>query len=221
MRKGMIWIVFFSFIWFLAFGYKAELYAQQGSKKTVAVLTMNARSGVSQSGVQTLSDRLRTELVNTGVFDVLERGQMDAILGEQGFNLQGCTSSECAVEAGKLLGVQQMVAGDIGKIGEVITIDIRVFDVSSGKIVGAHISDYEGNVSGLLGLMKTTARKIAGIEEKQEEGGGFPWLWVGLGVVAAGGAAAVLLGGSSTPTDDGGGPAPTNDLPDPNWPPGN
>ena len=214
----MVWIVFFSFIWFLAFSYKADLHAQEKEKDTIAVLNMNARAGVSQSGVQTLSDRLRTELVNTGAFTVLERGQMDAILGEQGFNLQGCTSSECAVEAGKLLGVQLMVAGDVGKIGDVITIDIRVFNVSSGKITGAYIEDYEGDVAGLLGLMKSIAKKIAGVEEKQESGG-FPWLWVGLGVVAAGGAAAVLLGGSSTTTDDGGGPEPTNDLPDPSWPP--
>ena len=83
MKKCITWIVFFSFCSFILFGNTSLLYAQQKSKQTIAVLNMEARGGVSTSGAQTLSDRLRSELVNLGVLTVLERGQMYSILQEQ------------------------------------------------------------------------------------------------------------------------------------------
>jgi hypothetical protein len=59
---------------------------------------------------------------------------MNEILKEQGFQMTGCTSSECAVEAGKILNVAKMVGGSIGKIGTTYTLDLRIIDVATGKI---------------------------------------------------------------------------------------
>ena len=75
---------------------------------TIAVLDFDG-NGVSQSETRTLTNRLRDELFKTGVYIVLERGKMDDVLKEQGFQQTGCVTSECAVEVGNMLGVQQMV----------------------------------------------------------------------------------------------------------------
>ena len=45
-----------------------------------------------------LSNRLGSELYQSGYFIVLERQKMQEILKEQGFQLSGCTSNECVVE---------------------------------------------------------------------------------------------------------------------------
>jgi hypothetical protein len=140
---------------------------------------------------------------------------MNAILEEQGFSQSGCVGSECAIEAGRLLGVRLMVTGDVGKIGDVLTIDVRVFDVTTGKIVRAIQEDYRGDVSGLLGVMKRIAQRLAGEKEVDKKSGGFPWLWVTLGAVVIGGGAALLLAGGDTDDDDSG-----TTLPSPVWPPG-
>lgn len=191
------------------------LLAQSQSKMTVAVLNFEAKGGISPNGAATLTDRLRTELVTLNKFTVLERGQMNTILEEQGFGQTGCTSSECAVEAGRLLGVQRMIAGDIGKIGEVMTIDIRVFDVETGRIVKALQKDHEGTASELLLLIKQIAAEISGVEVVRKKG--FPWLWVSLGVIViGGGVAALALGGGNGEENP-----VSNSLPDPDWPPGN
>jgi TolB-like protein len=219
MKKIIVWIMIKSFMLYIMIGNFTFIYAQQKQKTTTAVLTLQSKGGVTSNEASTLTDRLRTELVRLGTFTVLERGQMNEILDEQGFSASGCTSSECAIEAGRLLGVQMMIAGDVGKVGNILTIDVRLFDVGSGKITKAIQEDHEGDVSGLLKVMKRIARKAAGLKEEEEKSGGFPWLWVGLGVVAlGGGAAAFLLGGS---TDDGDTDVPDNSLPGPNWPPGN
>ena len=61
------------------------------------------------------------------------------MLKEQGFQQSGCVSSECAVEAGKLLGVDQIVTGSIGKIGSYYTVSANDY----GKPVSAGIYLYQ------------------------------------------------------------------------------
>ncbi|MFQ6673409.1 MAG: CsgG/HfaB family protein, partial [Fidelibacterota bacterium] len=116
---------------------------------TVAVLDMEGR-GISALEAQTLTDRMRSELVSTGAVTVVERGQMQEVLEEQGFQQTGCTSAECAVEVGKLLGVSQMMTGSIGKIGQSYTIDVRMFSVETGAITKSVNRTYRGEVDGLI-----------------------------------------------------------------------
>jgi len=125
----------------------------------VAILDLEGR-GISALEAQTLTDRMRSELVKTGAVTVVERGQMQEVLEEQGFQQTGCTSAECAVEVGKLLGVSQMVTGAIGKIGQSYTIDIRLFSVESGAITRTVNSTYKGEIDGLIMEVEKMAWQI-------------------------------------------------------------
>ena len=84
-----------------------------GQSTTIAVLEFEGK-GVSQSETSTLTNRLRDEMIKTGEYIVLERGEMDEVLKKQGFQQTGCVTSECAVVVGNMLGVQQMIGGSIG-----------------------------------------------------------------------------------------------------------
>ncbi len=114
------------------------LFSQQ--KLTIAVLELDAE-GVTASGARVISQRLRSELFQTGQFMVLERDKMHDVLQEQGFQKSGCITNECAVEIGKLIGVQQMLAGSIGKIGKLYTLNVRIIDVESGRVVKTAVDD--------------------------------------------------------------------------------
>ena len=92
---------------------------------TVAVLDFDGL-GISQVESAVVTSRLRTEIVVVGAITIIERGAMEQILAEQDFQLSGCTSNECAVEVGRLLNVSFMLAGTIGKIGSLYTIDTRI-----------------------------------------------------------------------------------------------
>jgi hypothetical protein len=128
----------------------------------IAVLEL-APVGVSNSESITLTDRLRNELVQTGAFTILEREKMTEILKEQGFQLSGCTTSECAVEAGQLLNVQQICTGSIGKIGDLYTIAVRLIDVETGEILKTVSEDCRGSVEYLLTTsVHNVALKLAG-----------------------------------------------------------
>ncbi|MDP6457203.1 MAG: CsgG/HfaB family protein [Candidatus Marinimicrobia bacterium] len=170
---------------------------QAQDKMAVAVLDLEGR-GISALEAATLTDRLRSEMVALGAFTVVERGQMEMILEEQGFQQTGCTSAECAVEVGKMLGVQAMVTGSIGKLGSMYTVDVRMFDVGTGQIGRISKRDVKGEVEELLGTLKKVTRDLAGLpdeeeaapvaeetaEPKKKGGKGFFWLLL---LAAAGG----------------------------------
>jgi len=133
-----------------------------GAPVHVAVDDLSPR-GVTTSDAEILGDRLRAELLATGSFRVMERGQMDQILKEQSFQKSGsCDQSECAVEIGKLLAVDRMIVGSVGKLGELYTIQARILDVQTGEIVFSANQDYEGKIEGLLSKsLPELARRLA------------------------------------------------------------
>jgi curli biogenesis system outer membrane secretion channel CsgG len=130
---------------------------------TIAVLDFEGK-GVSQSETSTLTDRLRDEIFKTGVYNVLERGLMDDVLKEQGFQQSGCVTSECAVEVGNMLGVQQMIGGSIGKVGNMYTVSARIIDVGTGEVLKSANYDLIGEIEELLmNGMNQVASELSGI----------------------------------------------------------
>ena len=132
-------------------------------KETVAILDFEGR-GISQMEAQTLTDRLMSEMVNTNAVIMVERNQMEEIMQEQGFQQSGCTTSECAAEVGALVGVQNMVSGSFGKLGNSYTIDAKLFSVSTGGTIRSVSKTYKGEVDGLLTIIEIVAWELVGMQ---------------------------------------------------------
>ena len=160
-------VVILSCLGILAIYHPLQAYSPQDVGKsqliTIAVIDLEGK-GISQLEASTLTDRLRTSLVQTGKVTVLERAMMEDILQETGFQQTGCVSAECAVEVGKLLGVQQIISGGIGKIGRTFTIDARIIDVETSKILKVSPRDYTGDVDGLLDVIREIAFDLVSAE---------------------------------------------------------
>jgi len=105
-----------------------------GEKINLAVADF-AGKNVSAADASIVADFLRTELVNTQMFNVMDRANMETILSEQKFQLSGCTTEECAVKMGKLLNVQQIVVGSLSKLLDTYYITVNLVDVETGKIL--------------------------------------------------------------------------------------
>jgi hypothetical protein len=87
---------------------------------------------------------------------------MEEVLQEQGFQQTGCTSEECAVEVGQLLGVQNMIGGSIGRVGETFTIDVRMISVQSGVSLVTKQKTYAGKIDGLIIEVELLAYELYG-----------------------------------------------------------
>ena len=102
-----------------------------GKKMLIAVADLEGHN-VSAMEAATIADFLRTELINSGAFVVLERSNMAKVLAEQRFQQTGCTTTECAVQMGKILNVEKMVVGSFSKLVSIYFINVRLVDVESG-----------------------------------------------------------------------------------------
>lgn len=194
---------------------------------SVAVFPLVAQ-GLENSTGGILTDALSDELLKSGKVRVMERSQMETVLREQGFQQAGsCDQNECAVQMGKLLGIDRIVVGTVGKLGDSHTLSIRAVNVSTGEVLASERRVTAGSIDKLLTdvlppLAQSLANRMAGntpmasatvpgqaMADTTHKTRVWPWV-VGGTVVAGGAVAAVLLlnskGSSSTPS----GPATTN-----------
>lgn len=123
-----------------------------------AVADLEAQN-VSAGDAAVIADLLRTELVKSKQFNVVEKKNMDRLLSEQAFQQTGCTTEDCAVKLGKLLNVQRMAMGSFGKLLENYYINIRVIDVETGRIVFSESYRGQTGIDIEKGI-KQIARKI-------------------------------------------------------------
>jgi len=138
-----------------------------GPKLRIGVLNIEPKAGGSNKVGDTVREMIITALVNSGKYNVVERGELDAVLKEQDLGTSGRITTESAAKTGKLLGAQVLVAGaiteytDISSVGGVLlgpilvggksaklTIDLRLIDASTGQILAAQ--NAEGSSSAAL-----------------------------------------------------------------------
>ncbi|MCK4641765.1 MAG: DUF2380 domain-containing protein [Candidatus Marinimicrobia bacterium] len=134
---------------------------------SVAVLDLEGK-GLTELEASILTDRLRHELFQTGRYRVVERDMMGEIIDEQGFQLSECTSTECMVEIGRLLGVDQMVGGSVSKFGSMYSISVRLINVETGEILGTATYDHEGRIEDLLKYgMRVVSNELSGMKDEE------------------------------------------------------
>ena len=141
----------------------AEVDDTPGALRTVAILDFEGK-GINLQEVQTLTERMRTEIGNTKAVRLIERKAIENIMAEQGLAQSGCVTDECAAEVGQLLGVQYMINGVLGKMGDSYTIDAKMFSVETGETVQAVNTTYEGKIEGLLLEMQILSWEIVGLQ---------------------------------------------------------
>jgi curli biogenesis system outer membrane secretion channel CsgG len=115
-------------------------------------------TGIDSGVSMVVTDIFTNQLQADGKYRVMERSQMNKILGEQGFQSSGaCNSTECAVEIGKLLSIDKMFIGSIGKLGESWFMSIRIVNIQTGEIV----SNLSKQVVGKVDNLSTAAIQMA------------------------------------------------------------
>ncbi len=193
----------------------------QKKKINLAVLEFEARGGVSKEDAASLSDAFQGQIIETGEFIVVDRNRIKSILQEQGFQQsEACSQVECIVEVGKILKVEKMFAGTIGKVGKIYTINIQVIDIATAQINQNKSRRHSGDIEDLLTdiipeLAAEMAKELTGKDVKVSTGttgGSSSWIWYTLGgVVVLGGGAAVLL---SQKKDNSSSQSQTQQLPE-------
>jgi TolB-like protein len=123
----------------------------QEAKSSIAVLPLEIRGSVSADEAGLLGDRVRSLIVQSQSYRVIERQAIDKILKEQGFQLsQNCQSQDCAIELGKLLSVKELVTGSVSLLGNLVSLQLRVINTETGTISNEAFLDCECDLRTLM-----------------------------------------------------------------------
>lgn len=136
--------------------------AMASEKIRVAVYDLEA-SNVKKDIADSVSRDIRAELFTTGRFITTDKSTMDKLLKEQAFQQTGCTSSECAVEVGKILNVSVMATGSISMLGKMYNLTVTLTDVERGEtlqIEKASCDSEEKLLPAVKGICNSIALKM-------------------------------------------------------------
>lgn len=103
-----------------------------------------------------LADMLITDLAETDL-SVVDRDDMNAVLEEQSLALTGLTD-EGAVEIGRLVSADALLTGSFAVVGEILRIDAKIVDVTTGAVIGTAVAD--GHSQTVFELEKRLADEI-------------------------------------------------------------
>lgn len=126
----------------------------KGVRRRVAVAEFSNKTAYGQRLGTAASDILVTELNKTGNFILIERERLDKVIQEQKLSLAGIIDNRTAASVGNLLGAGAIVTGSITDFGvktesggmlitqgkkqtSSCTVDVRVVDVATGRIIFA------------------------------------------------------------------------------------
>lgn len=149
--------------------------AFSGEKPRIGVLrfTNDTRAGWWSSSTGTdLQDMLAAELASTKAFQVLERKEINAVLGEQDLGASGRISKSTKAKIGKIKGAQYLVAGTVSAFEEdtkntgggigikgftiggksakaYMAVDLKVIDATTGEIIDARTVEGTSSSGGL------------------------------------------------------------------------
>ena len=114
-----------------------------------------------------LTESVRREIVLSGKYKVIDRGNMEKILGEQKLQMSGCVSGECIVEAGQLLGVGKLISGTVSMVGKTYYLTLSLISVKTGEIENVAEDTCKCEVDELIGSTKRLAKKLLGEKDEQ------------------------------------------------------
>lgn len=90
---------------------------------------------------------------------LVERAQIQKVLKEQNFQASGSVNKSTAVQAGKILGVNYLLVGDVYILNDQLIINARLTNTETGDIVFA--KKQEGKTVGWLSLKTNIAKDLA------------------------------------------------------------
>jgi len=135
--------------------------AQEKPRLGVLRFTNDTRAGWwTGTAGRELQDMLAAELVSTKAFQVLERKELDAVLGEQDLGASGRVNKSTAAKIGKIKGAKYLVSGTVsafeeetgGQGGRIsiggisvggkkerayMAVDLKIINTTTGEIVDA------------------------------------------------------------------------------------
>lgn len=133
----------------------------------VAVLDIRGQ-GVAPELLPTLTEVLTAEIHDTGRYQVVSGSDIEAMLGfERQKDMVGCTEVACLAEIGGALGVERIVASQIGKVGSTYVVNIKLINIRTASPEDRAYKTVKGEVDALIQVIRASVSEIFGGEAER------------------------------------------------------
>ena len=142
------------------------LLAANTVAKTLAVLELTLASeemDISITEMRYLTDELRSQAMKTlpsSNYTVLTRDNILSIIPQDKKEAQLLSQSP-AVEIGKAMNAEYVSQGSVGRLGELLTVSIELYETRNGRLLGNIVMESNG-VIGLLGVIREKSPGLFG-----------------------------------------------------------
>jgi TolB-like protein len=126
---------------------------------------------VPQVARRILTDVMRSEIVKSDQFQVIDRAHVQKMLQEQQFQLTGIVNEATMVQMGQIIGAQKIVTGRIGWLGKIRVITLQLIDVSTGRVECLETSDFVGDVEQLRRPVRAATQRLTSTTRFDGRGG--------------------------------------------------
>ncbi|MFH0894355.1 MAG: hypothetical protein V2A54_07955, partial [Bacteroidota bacterium] len=117
------------------------------ARMSIAVLDLYATFSLDKEAALLVSDRIRTELIKTDMFEIRERDETYAILERQlTLRLDTCNNKICMAEAGQVIGTDRLIYGSIANVKGFYTVVLRLLNVPRVEILNTVTVDISGDI---------------------------------------------------------------------------
>ena len=130
------------------------------TRPTIAVLNIDT-DNLNMSPEQ-MGNLTRLELDKLGMFDVMDRYDVEYMIKSKGIDMANCYGKICVVEAGQKLGMDKMLTGNVEKLEEVIIVNFRLIDVASGSVEKSEVLEFLDLSQQLQMMVSLTINKLFG-----------------------------------------------------------
>ncbi|MBI5493768.1 MAG: PEGA domain-containing protein [Deltaproteobacteria bacterium] len=135
-----------------------------GKAVSLAVLDL-VPAGLGVDVAQSLTQVLSAELKRAPGASVISRDDIQALLQLQADKLQlGCDDASCLAEIGGALGVEKLVAGNIGRLAGSHIVTLRLISVAGTRVENRVTEAFSGPEDQLIRAVRHAGRRLLGLE---------------------------------------------------------
>ena len=147
----------------ISFGQRSQV--KMPTKENIAILSISSKYITSDAA--TVRNILQLEVEKTNIFSVMDKYDIQDILGDSGKEFKNCYGKSCLVEVGKLLKVDVMLTGNIERFNEKIIITLRLINVNTETIERVEVGEYINLQEELQKMIMVTVNNLLDIKNDE------------------------------------------------------
>ncbi len=127
------------------------------------VLVLEPRSAVMDAAtLSTITGIIVVELTQNRGFDVIAAADVQRLAELEGQRQNaGCDSAACLAEIAGAIGARYVVFGDVGALGELLVLNLNLFDSETSKAVN-RVTVQARSIETLAGMLPTRTKELSG-----------------------------------------------------------